>query len=187
MSEARPRFRELLASRKLLVILALGAASGYPNQITESALQAWLKDLHVSNTDIGLFSYVAIPYLLKFLWAPLLDRYQLGWPGRRRDWMLVTQVALAALLFYAGASDLAAGPLPLLAAVAIAIAFLSATQDIAIDAWRDNAWQEIGKATSIGSCRLLRTGADIRAQRVRLRVTQAAACPALCEFSLFKV
>jgi PAT family beta-lactamase induction signal transducer AmpG len=84
VSGPRPRFRDILASRKMLVILGLGAASGYPNQITESVLQAWLKDFGSSNTRIGLLSYVAVPYLLKFLWAPLLDRYPLPLLARGR-------------------------------------------------------------------------------------------------------
>src|SRR5204863_214272 len=77
-----PRLREVLASPKMLAILFLGAASGFPNQITESALQAWLKDAGVSLTTIGVMSYVALPYLLKFLWAPLIDRYPLPRVGR---------------------------------------------------------------------------------------------------------
>ena len=77
MTERKPGFREILASPKLLAIMALGAASGFPNQITESALQAWLKDAGSSNTKIGVLTYVSIPYLLKFLWAPLLDRFPL--------------------------------------------------------------------------------------------------------------
>ena len=69
------RLRDVLGSPKMLAVLLLGAASGFPNQITESALQAWLKDSGASNTTIGVMSYVALPYLLKFLWAPLIDRY----------------------------------------------------------------------------------------------------------------
>src|SRR5450756_1966342 len=86
-----PSLREILASPKMLAIMVLGAASGYPNQLTESALQAWLKESGVSNTRIGVMSYVALPYLLKFLWAPFIDRYPLPFLGRRRGWMLVTQ------------------------------------------------------------------------------------------------
>ena len=71
---------------------------GFPNQVTESALQAWLKDVHVSNAQIGIFTYVALPYLLKPLWAPLLDRYALPGLGRRRGWMLVAQVMLVAAM-----------------------------------------------------------------------------------------
>ena len=135
MTDSKPRFRDLIASRKMLVIMALGAASGFPNQITESALQAWLKDAGSSNTRIGLLTYVAIPYLLKFLWAPLLDRYPLPLLGRRRGWMLVFQLALAvsiaALSLQNPAVSLAA-----VAATALVIVFFSASQDIVIDAWR---------------------------------------------------
>ena len=93
---ARRGLRDVLASPKMLVILVLGAASGFPNQITESALQAWLKDTGVTNTTIGIISYVALPYLLKPLWAPFIDRYPLPFLGRRRGWILATQLALAA-------------------------------------------------------------------------------------------
>ena len=95
-----PRLGELLASPKMLAILALGAASGFPNQLTESVLQAWLKDARLSNTAIGAISYVALPYLLKPLWAPLIDRYPLPVLGRRRGWMLAMQLALAVAPFY---------------------------------------------------------------------------------------
>jgi MFS transporter, PAT family, beta-lactamase induction signal transducer AmpG len=132
---AQRSLRAMLASPKLLLLMALGAASGFPNQVTESALQAWLKDVHVSNAQIGIVSYVAIPYLLKFLWAPLLDRYPLTLLGRRRGWILVTQGALAAtmaLLAFQQPSTSLVG----ISACALAIVFLSATQDIVIDAYR---------------------------------------------------
>ena len=135
MAERKPGFREIFSSPKLLVIMALGAASGFPNQITESALQAWLKDAGSSNTRIGLLTYVAIPYLLKFLWAPLLDRFPLPLLGRRRGWLLVIQLALAASI----ASLAIQNPAISLSAVAITalvIVFFSASQDIVIDAYR---------------------------------------------------
>ena len=120
----RPSLRKVLASPKMLLMMALGAASGFPNQVTESALQAWLKDV-----------YVAIPYLLKFLWAPLVDRYALPGLGRRRGWMLLSQVllavAIAVLAFQDPASSLVG-----ISACALGIVFLSATQDIVIDAYR---------------------------------------------------
>jgi len=129
------RLREVLASPKMLAILALAAASGFPNQITESALQAWLKDAGATNTTIGVMSYVALPYLLKFLWAPLIDRYPLPLLGRRRGWMFVMQLALAVAIALLALQDprLALAPV---AACALAIVFFSATQDIAFDAWR---------------------------------------------------
>jgi len=135
MTEPRPGFREILASPKLLVIMALGAASGFPNQITESALQAWLKDAGSTNTSIGLLSYVAIPYLLKFLWAPLLDRFPLPMLGRRRGWLLVIQLALAASIASLAMQNPALS-LSSVAITAIVIVFFSASQDIVIDAYR---------------------------------------------------
>ncbi len=133
--ESAPRLREVIASRKMLAILLLAAASGFPNQLTESALQAWLKDSGATNITIGLVSYVALPYLLKPLWAPLVDRYPLPFLGRRRGWILVMQLAIAAALallaFQSPAASLAA-----VTGCAAAIVFFSATQDIAIDAYR---------------------------------------------------
>jgi PAT family beta-lactamase induction signal transducer AmpG len=132
---AKPSLRAVLANPKLLLLMALGAASGFPNQVTESALQAWLKDVHVSNTQIGIFSYVAIPYLLKALWAPLLDRYAPPLLGRRRGWILVAQVLLATTMAALAFQDPAAS-LVGITTCALAIVFLSATQDIVIDAYR---------------------------------------------------
>jgi MFS transporter, PAT family, beta-lactamase induction signal transducer AmpG len=119
----------------MLAIMVLAAASGYPNQLTESALQAWLKDSHVSNTTIGLMSYVSLPYLLKFLWAPLIDRFPLPVLGRRRGWMLLTQMVLAVAIALLALQNPSMALFPV-AVCAIAIVFFSATQDIAFDAYR---------------------------------------------------
>jgi PAT family beta-lactamase induction signal transducer AmpG len=134
-SRAAPRLAEVLASPKMLAILVLGAASGFPNQLTESALQAWLKDLGRSNTTIGLMSYVALPYLLKPFWAPLVDRFPMPFLGRRRGWMLVMQIALAAGIALLALQNPGASLTPI-AICALAVVFFSATQDIAIDAYR---------------------------------------------------
>jgi MFS transporter, PAT family, beta-lactamase induction signal transducer AmpG len=130
-----PPFRDVLASPKMLAIMLLGAASGFPNQLTESALQAWLKDSGVSLTKIGVMSYVALPYLLKFLWAPLIDRYPLPLLGRRRGWILLMQILLAAAIGLFALQDPSQSLTPI-AVCAVAIVFFSATQDIGIDAWR---------------------------------------------------
>jgi PAT family beta-lactamase induction signal transducer AmpG len=119
----------------MLAIMVMAAASGYPNQLTESALQAWLKDSHVSNTTIGLMSYVSLPYLLKPIWAPLVDRFPLPLLGRRRGWILVTQLILAVAIALFALQDPAAALFPV-ALCALAITFFSATQDIAFDAYR---------------------------------------------------
>jgi len=121
----------------MLVIMVMGAASGYPNQLTESALQAWLKDSHATNTQIGWMSYVALPYLLKFLWAPLVDRYPIPLLGRRRGWILVTQLLLAAAIASMAVQNPAVSLTPIAICAAI-IVFLSATQDIGIDAYRSD-------------------------------------------------
>lgn len=137
---AKPRLRDVLASPKMVAIMVLGAASGFPNQITESALQAWLKDTGASNTTIGVLSYVALPYLFKFLWAPLIDRYPLPLFGRRRGWIALTQVALAVAIgiFALQNPEISLTPI---AICAVAIVFFSATQDIAIDAYRTDVAQ----------------------------------------------
>lgn len=129
------RFREIFGNRKLLIIMALGAASGFPNQITESALQAWLKDAGRSNTSIGLLTYVAIPYLLKPLWAPFLDRFPLPLLGRRRGWLLAIQLFLAISIASLAIQDPALS-LSAVAITALVIVFFSASQDIVIDAYR---------------------------------------------------
>lgn len=130
-----PRLRDVLASPKMLAILVLGAASGFPNQITESTLQAWLKDSGLSNTAIGLMTYVSLPYLLKFLWAPLIDRYPLPFLGRRRGWILAMQLALVGSIAVFAMQDPRISLTPI-TVCAVAIVFFSATQDIAYDAWR---------------------------------------------------
>jgi MFS transporter, PAT family, beta-lactamase induction signal transducer AmpG len=131
----RPRLRAVLASPKMLAILLLAGASGFPNQLTESALQAWLKDVGTTNTTIGLVSYVALPYLLKPFWAPLVDRFPLPLLGRRRGWILAMQVAIAAGLALLALQSPAIS-LTGVSVCALAIVFFSATQDISIDAYR---------------------------------------------------
>jgi MFS transporter, PAT family, beta-lactamase induction signal transducer AmpG len=135
VTASAPKLRSVLASPKMLAILVLGAASGFPNQITESALQAWLKDSGATNITIGVMSYVALPYLLKFLWAPLIDRYPLPLLGRRRGWIFVMQAALAGTIALFALQNPASSLAPV-TACALAIVFFSATQDIAYDAWR---------------------------------------------------
>jgi PAT family beta-lactamase induction signal transducer AmpG len=137
---AKPSLREILATPKMVAIMALGASSGFPNQITESAMQAWLKDSGVNLATIGVLTYVSLPYLFKFLWAPLLDRFPLPWLGRRRGWIVVTQVALA-LAIAAFAVQNPSTWLTPITVCAIAIAFFSATQDIVFDAYRTDVSQ----------------------------------------------
>jgi PAT family beta-lactamase induction signal transducer AmpG len=119
----------------MLAILALGAASGFPNQISESTLQAWLKTAGSTNTTIGLLTYVGLPYLLKFLWAPLLDRYPLPILGRRRGWILATQLAMVGSVLLLAIQDPTSSLMPI-AICALLIVTFSASQDVVIDAYR---------------------------------------------------
>jgi PAT family beta-lactamase induction signal transducer AmpG len=131
----KPRIRDILRQPRMLAILLLGGASGLPNPLSESILQAWLADFGISNTKIGILMYVTMPYLLKPLWAPLLDRYTPPWLGRRRGWIVLFQFllagAIASLATFGNANNLT-----LIAFALLAIVFLSASQDIVIDAYR---------------------------------------------------
>jgi PAT family beta-lactamase induction signal transducer AmpG len=125
----------VLRQPRMLAILLLGGASGLPNPLSESTMQAWLTDLGISNTRIGLLMYVALPYLLKPLWAPLLDRYSVPWLGRRRGWILTFQlllaVSIASLATFSGEHQLTG-----IAVALLLLVFLSASQDVVIDAYR---------------------------------------------------
>jgi len=112
----------------------LGFASGLPLALTGGTLQAWATVANVSLQNIGFLTLVGSAYTLKFLWAPLVDRYAPPFLGRRRGWILVTQLLLAASVAAMGLFS-PAGNLALLALLAVFVAFLSATQDIAFDAY----------------------------------------------------
>jgi MFS transporter, PAT family, beta-lactamase induction signal transducer AmpG len=125
--------------RRVLVILFLGFSEGLPLALTGSTLNVWLREQGVSKTGIGLFALVTMPYALKFLWAPLIDRLRLPLLtrlfGRRRGWALVTQAGLmVALLGLAGTNP--ATQLWWTALFAVLVAFCSASQDIVVDAYR---------------------------------------------------
>ncbi|MGE0725964.1 MAG: AmpG family muropeptide MFS transporter [Alphaproteobacteria bacterium] len=124
---------------RLATVLGLGFASGLPLPLTFGTLSFWLAESGVSRTAIGLFALVGTAYSLKFLWAPLVDRLPLppltGLLGRRRGWTLASQVALIVAIAALGLTDPVAGP-GWTAAAAVAVAFLSATQDIVVDAYR---------------------------------------------------
>ena len=121
-------------SRRVAPLLALGFASGLPLALTGGTLQAWATVEGVSLEEIGFLTLVGTAYTLKFLWAPLVDRYVPPLLGRRRGWMLVTQLLLAAAIMGMGMLSPASALLPL-ALLAVMVAFFSATQDIAFDAY----------------------------------------------------
>ena len=139
---ARRSFRQSLASigaRKAGAMAVLGFAAGLPILLVFSTLSAWLAVEDVSKSAIGLFAYASLSYTFKFLWAPLVDRIALPGLdrlfGRRRAWLLIAQAGLIAAIAYTASLD-PAGALGAVALGAVLIAFFSATQDIALDAWR---------------------------------------------------
>lgn len=136
----------LLKSKRIAILSVLSTASGMPLGWVYTTLQFFLIALGIPKSTIGLLSGVSFPWVFKFLWAPLVDRYALRWPGRRRSWVIIAQLALAgtfgilaAFAWRALAAKSAGGMLPhaplLIGLLAVAVAFFSATQDIALDAY----------------------------------------------------
>lgn len=128
-------YAAVFRSRKILVLLLLGFSSGLPLALTGGTLQAWLTVKGVDLATIGLFALVGQPYTYKFLWAPLMDRYSIPLLGRRRGWLVLTQLALLGAIAWMGTLSPNDSPW-LLAGLALAVAFLSASQDIVFDAYR---------------------------------------------------
>jgi PAT family beta-lactamase induction signal transducer AmpG len=124
-----------LANRRIGLMLPLGFASGLPLALTSGTLQAWLTVAGVDLRTIGVFTLVGLPYTLKFLWAPLMDRFMPPWLGRRRGWMVLTQFSLIAGVLVMALIDPSQWPW-LLGIVALSVAFISASQDIVFDAYR---------------------------------------------------
>lgn len=135
----------------MAAILLLGFFSGLPFALTDDAFRAWMTKAQLDVRTIGFFSLVGLPYSFKFLWSPLLDRFVPPFLGRRRGWMVLGQIGLVvAVLAIAAQMAIIPGVEPqqrshllqLLAFTALGIAFLSATQDIAIDAYRTDALEQ---------------------------------------------
>ena len=143
-------YATVFRSRKILVLLLLGFSSGLPLALTGGTLQAWLTVKGVDLTTIGLFALVGQPYTYKFLWAPLMDRYSIPLLGRRRGWLVVTQLALLGAIAWMGTLSPQDSPW-LLAALAFAVAFLSSSQDIVSDAYRTDVLgaQERGAGAAV--------------------------------------
>ena len=149
---AHTDYAAVFRSRKIGLLLVLGFASGLPLALTAGTLQAWLAAENVDIVAIGWFALVGQPYTYKFLWAPLMDRYALPFLGRRRGWLLVTQLMLATAIALMGTLR-PADSVWLLGATALAVAFLSASQDIVFDAlrtdWLEREERGAGAAVSV--------------------------------------
>lgn len=144
-------------SRDMLICIALGFSSGLPLFILYNLLSAWLKSEAVDLKAIGLFALVGFPYTWKFVWSPLMDRYPVPTLGRRRGWMLLTQVVLMALIACMGLFS-PRTELTMIVLLSGAIAFVSASQDIVIDAYRrellTDAQQGSGTALFVNAYKL---------------------------------
>ncbi len=134
-------YRSVLFNPRVAVMLLMGFSSGLPLPLNSGTLQAWLTVVNVDIRTIGIFSLVGIPYALKFLWAPLMDRFAPPWFGRRRGWILVTQVFLAVTIAVMATISPKHAPF-LCASLAFLLAFASASQDIVIDAYRTDLLEQ---------------------------------------------
>ena len=146
-----------LFTRRMLICVFIGFSSGLPLYLLFNLVPAWLRSEQVDLKTIGLFALIQFPYTWKFLWSPLLDRYVLPILGRRRGWMLLTQLGLLAVIASMGAFS-PQSDLRTIAYIATLLAFLSATQDIVLDAYRRELLEEselgLGNAVHVNAYRI---------------------------------
>jgi PAT family beta-lactamase induction signal transducer AmpG len=173
--------KEILGNKRIGLMLPLGFASGLPLALTAGTLQAWLTVVGVDLKTIGIFTLVGLPYTVKFLWAPLMDRIIPPWLGRRRGWMLIMQVAVAIGLALMGLVGPGNHP-HWLGLIAVGVAFLSASLDIVFDAYRTDlllpAERGFGAALWVNGYRLAllvaSSGALVLADRIGWKTTYLA-------------
>jgi PAT family beta-lactamase induction signal transducer AmpG len=146
----RAPWLEALLNRRMLICIFTGFSSGMPLYLLLNLLPAWLRSEGVDLKTIGLFALIQLPYTWKFLWAPFLDRYAPPWLGRRRGWMAVTQVLLLGVIAALGTFTPAAD-MRVIIALTLLLALASATQDIALDAYRRELLpdRELGLGNSV--------------------------------------
>src|SRR5882672_6411662 len=154
---SQPSMASALFTRRMLICVFTGFSSGLPLYLLLNLLPAWLRTEGINLKVIGAFALIQFPYTWKFLWAPFLDRYVVPMLGRRRGWMLLTQLALMATIAWMGTLS-PRDELSWVIYAATAVAFLSATQDIAIDAYRrellSNAELGLGNAVHVNAYRI---------------------------------
>jgi MFS transporter, PAT family, beta-lactamase induction signal transducer AmpG len=148
---------KVYGNRRVLSLVGLGFSSGLPLALIGTTLQAWMTAENVDLRVIGIFSLVGLPYTLKVFWAPIMDRFTPPWLGRRRGWIIITQLLLAVSILALGLTSPSIMPW-MVASLALAIAFCSASQDIVIDAYRADVLYEkelgAGAATTVVGYRL---------------------------------
>ncbi|MGH6665155.1 MAG: AmpG family muropeptide MFS transporter [Pseudolabrys sp.] len=170
---ARPSFLDALAvylKPRVLIVLFLGFSSGLPLALSGTTLLVWMRESGVDLGTIGLFALVGTPYTVKFLWAPLTDALDVPLLGRllgrRRGWLVFTQMMLIIAILFLGATDPAASP-AMVALGALLVATASATQDIVVDAFRVESLPENEQAAGMASY--------VAAYRVGMLVSTAGA------------
>jgi PAT family beta-lactamase induction signal transducer AmpG len=148
--EQKPNWKESVFNRRTLICAFTGFASGMPLYVLFQLLPAYLRAEGVGLKEIGLFALVTFPYTWKFMWAPLMDRYIPPFLGRRRGWMLITQLALLASIAGLGLFDPTLSIMTI-AYLATAVALFSASQDIVLDAYRRELLpdEELGWGNSV--------------------------------------
>ena len=153
-----PNVWRALFTKRMLICIFTGFSSGLPLYLLINLLPAWLRTENIELKTIGLFALMQFPYTWKFLWSPLLDRYQLTTLGRRRGWMLTTQIGLLTIISLLGGFS-PQHEIVTIAWLAIGLAFFSATQDIALDAYRREILSEselgLGNAIHVNAYRLV--------------------------------
>ncbi len=152
-----PAWLAALLSRKMLICVFTGFSSGLPLYLLLNLLPAWLRSEGVDLKTIGFFALIQFPYTWKFLWSPLLDRFSIPGFGRRRGWMLITQIGLLFSIGSLGGFDPKESIWPILW-LATLLAFLSGTQDIAVDAFRREILEDnelgLGNAVHVNAYRI---------------------------------
>src|ERR1700683_1652082 len=157
VTSARPTFTDALAvylKRRVLIVLFLGFSSGLPLALSGSTLLVWMTESGINLGEIGLFAAVGTPYTIKFLWAPVIDALDApilsGLLGRRRGWLILSQLVLIGAIVFLAFCDPSVSPL-LVAVGALLVATASATQDIVVDAFRIESLPEDEQAAGMAS------------------------------------
>jgi len=141
-------YLQVFKNRRIAVMVLMGFSSGLPIALTASTLQAWMTVAGVQLRTIGIFGLVGLPYILKFLWSPFMDRFVPPVLGRRRGWIILTQLSLMAGIGAMAFGSPTDGPWTV-AALALLVAFTSASQDIVVDAYRTDVLHETERGAGV--------------------------------------
>lgn len=148
MASKLSAYLKVFRNRRIAVMILMGFSSGLPIALTSGTLQAWMTVAGIQLRTIGIIGLVGLPYIVKFLWSPLMDRFVPPLLGRRRGWIILTQLGLMAGIGSMAFCSPADGPWTL-AALALLVAFTSASQDIVVDAYRTDLLHETERGAGV--------------------------------------